>query len=374
MKGRVLITGGAGFIGSHLADRLLREGWRVRLFDALIEQVHGGRRPTYLDPQAELRVGDVRDADALRDALRDVEVVVHLAAAVGVGQSMYEVRHYADVNVVGTAQLLELLVKERVPLRRLVVASSMSVYGEGRYLCPACGPRDPEPRPKEQLARAEWELRCPACGAPLAPCPTPEDKPLRPRSVYAVSKRDQEELVLVSCHSLKLSALALRFFNIYGTRQALSNPYTGVGAIVASALLGGQAPMIFEDGLQQRDFVHVDDVVTACVLAIERDDVSGVALNVGSGEASRLIDLVDALRAVIPGAQAVEPQILGRFREGDVRSCFGDVSRARSLLGYAPRIALREGVRTLAAWAAGEGGDFRSAQALQELRRHGLVV
>ncbi len=374
MKGRALITGGAGFIGSHLSDRLLREGWQVRLFDALVEQVHGGRHPAYLDPEAELRVGDVRDADALRGALRDVDVVVHLAAAVGVGQSMYAIRHYADTNVVGTAQLLELLVRERLPLRRLVVASSMSVYGEGRYLCPACGVRDPEPRPLAQLQRAEWELRCPHCAAPLQPLGTPEDKPLHPRSVYAVSKRDQEELVLLACHSLKLPAVALRFFNIYGTRQSLSNPYTGVGAIVASALLNGQAPMIFEDGAQQRDFVHVDDVVRACVLAIEREDVSGVALNVGSGEPSRLIDLVDALRAVIPGASTLEPQILGRFREGDVRSCFGDITLARRLLGYEPRVKLREGVCTLAAWAAGERGDFRSAQALEELRRHGLVV
>jgi dTDP-L-rhamnose 4-epimerase len=371
---RALVTGGAGFIGSHLCDRLLREGCQVRLFDALVDQVHGGARPAYLDPAAELRLGDVRDQDALRDALRGVDVVVHLAAAVGVGQSMYAVRHYVDTNVTGTAVLLDLLVRERPPVRRVVVASSMSVYGEGRYQCAACGPQDPQPRPVEQLRRGEWEPRCPACGAPLEPRPTPEDKPLHPRSVYAVSKRDQEELTLVTCHSLGLPAVALRFFNIYGTRQALSNPYTGVGAIVASALMNGRAPMIFEDGRQQRDFVHVDDVVAACLLAIEREEVSGVALNVGSGRACRLLDLVDALREVVPGAADIEPQVLGRFREGDVRSCFGDISRARRLLGYEPRVGLREGVRTLAAWAATENARFLSAEALDELRRHGLVV
>ncbi len=374
MKGHALITGGAGFIGSHLCDRLLREGWRVRLFDALVEQVHGGRRPDYLDPEAELVVGDVRDRDALGAALRGVDLVVHLAAAVGVGQSMYEVAHYVSTNVMGTATLLDLLVKERLEVRRVVVASSMSVYGEGRYACAVCGPRDPEPRPATQLREAEWEPRCPTCAAPLEPCVTPEDKPLRPRSVYAVSKRDQEELVLVACQALQVPALALRFFNIYGARQALSNPYTGVGAIVASALSNGQAPLIFEDGLQQRDFVHIDDVVAACLLALERVDVSGVALNIGSGEPSRLLDLVDALRAVIPGAAGIEPRVLGRFREGDVRSCFGDIARARALLGYEPRVRLREGARTLAAWAAAERGDFRSPQALEELRRHGLVV
>jgi dTDP-L-rhamnose 4-epimerase len=374
MKGRVLITGGAGFVGSHLCDRLLREGYAVRLFDSLVEQVHGGRAPSYLDPEAELRVGDVRDEAALREALRGVDAVFHFAAAVGVGQSMYAVRHYVDVNVGGSAQLLDLLVRERPPLRRLVVASSMSVYGEGRYLCPACGPRDPPPRPVEQLRRAEWEPRCPACAAELEPCPTPEDKPLHPRSVYAVSKRDQEELTLVTCHSLGLPALALRFFNIYGTRQALSNPYTGVGAIVASALLNRQAPLIFEDGRQQRDFVHVDDVVAACLLALEREDVSGLALNVGSGRPSRLLDLVDALRAVVPGGDETPPQVLGRFREGDVRSCFGDISLARRLLGYEPRVTLREGARALAAWAAHENARFLSADALRELRQHGLVV
>lgn len=374
MKGRVLITGGAGFVGSHLADRLLADGWEVRALDALVEQVHGGLRPAYLDPAVELQVGDVRDPVALRTALSGAEVVVHFAAAVGVGQSMYSIAHYASTNVLGTAQLLELLVQERIPLRRLVVASSMSVYGEGRYECPACGPRDPQPRSLAQLERAAWELRCDACGAELQPRPTPESKTLNPRSVYAISKRDQEELALVVGQSLKLPTIALRFFNIYGSRQALSNPYTGVGAIVASALLNKQRPMIFEDGLQQRDFVHIDDIVQACVLAIERTDVSGVALNIGGGAPCRLLDLVAALQAVIPGAEQLEPQVLGRFREGDIRSCYGDSSAARRLLGYEPRVPLAQGVRSLAAWAAGQQGDFRSGQALDELRRHGLLV
>lgn len=374
MKGRVLVTGGAGFVGSHLCDGLLRAGYEVRAFDLLVEQVHGGVRPAYLDPQVELQVGDVRDASALRKALLGVDAVVHFAAAVGVGQSMYAIRHYASTNVSGTAQLLELLVQERIELKRLLVASSMSIYGEGRYACPRCGSCDPEPRPLAQLEQAAWELRCPACAAALEPRPTPESKALLPRSVYAVSKRDQEELVLVVAHSLKLSAIALRFFNIYGTRQALSNPYTGVGAIVASALLNQKAPMIFEDGLQQRDFVHVDDIVQACLLALERTDVTGVALNVGSGVPCQLLDLVRALRGVIPGAAEIEPQVLGRFREGDIRSCYADISAARGLLGYEPKVALGDGVRTLAAWAAGQQGDFRSAQALDELRRHGLVI
>lgn len=373
MKGRALITGGAGFLGSHLADRLLRDGWSVRLFDALLPQVHGGQAPAYLDPEAELVVGDVRDPSALRQALEGVDTVVHFAAAVGVGQSMYEIVHYASTNVMGTANLLELIVRERLPLRRLLVASSMSAYGEGRYLCD-CGTLDPLPRALQQLQRGEWELRCERCGQAARPVATPESKPLLPQSVYAVTKRDQEELVLSVARAARLSAVALRFFNIYGSRQALSNPYTGVGAIVASGLLNGRRPMIFEDGLQQRDFVHVDDVVQACRLAIEQVEVDGLALNVGSGVPVRLLDLVEALRAVIPGADASPPEILGRFREGDIRACFADISLARRLLGYEPRVMLAEGARTLASWAGQQAGEFRSKEALDELRRHGLVV
>lgn len=373
MKGRALITGGAGFLGSHLADRLLRDGWSVRLFDALLPQVHGGQTPAYLDPEAELIVGDVRDAAALRRALDGVDTVVHFAAAVGVGQSMYEIAHYVSTNVLGTANLLELIVQERLPLRRLLVASSMSAYGEGRYLC-GCGTLDPLPRALPQLQQGEWELRCERCGQSARPVATPESKPLLPQSVYAVTKRDQEELVLSVARATRLSAVALRFFNIYGSRQALSNPYTGVGAIVASALLNGRRPIIFEDGMQQRDFVHVDDVVQACRLAIENVAVDGLALNIGSGVPVRLLDLVEALRAVIPGADALPPEVLGRFREGDIRSCFADISLARRLLGFEPRITLAEGALTLASWAGQQAGEFRSPQALDELRRHGLVV
>lgn len=372
-RGLVLVTGGAGFIGSHLVDRLLALGHRVRILDALLPQVHPDGRPDYLDPQAELRVGDVRDAAAVRSALEGSEMVVHLAAAVGVGQSTYEVIHYSSVNVLGTATLLETIVKQRLEPRRIVVASSMSIYGEGQYECARCGPQAPGPRPAKQLGERDWSMRCPRCAAAMAPRPTPETKPLVPTSVYAISKRDQEEMVLTVARSLGLAAVALRFFNVYGDRQALSNPYTGVAAIFSSALLNGRRPLVFEDGLQARDFIHVSDIVEGIVRALERDAARDAAINLGTGQATDLLELSNLLRRELPGAAAIEPEVVGRFREGDIRACYADLTRARELLGFEPRVSLREGVRTLAAWVARQESLDKSPEALAELRRHGLV-
>ena len=276
---RVLITGGAGFIGSHLTDELLAAGHRVRVLDELAEQVHGpGReRPDYLDPDAELVVGDVRDAAAVERALRDVDVVFHLAARVGVGQSMYEPAEYTDTNNRGTAVLLEAMMRRHQarPFRKLVVASSMSVYGEGRYRDPDGRPHDRVERRRQDLAERRWEPRT-ASGETLSPLPTPEDKPPHLASLYALSKYDQERMCLMFGQAYEIPTVALRFFNVYGTRQALSNPYTGVLAIFASRLLNGRPPRIFEDGQQRRDFVHVSDVARACHLALARSEADAV--------------------------------------------------------------------------------------------------
>jgi len=372
-EGRVLITGGAGFIGSHVVDRLLASGYAVRVLDALLPQVHQDGAPGYLDSRVELRVGDVRDREAIAASLRGADVLVHFAAAVGVGQSMYEVAHYSSVNTLGTACLLEAMIRDGLRPRRIVVASSMSLYGEGLYACPKCGPQAPGSRPLAQLERHDWDPRCPTCGETLSPLPTPETKPIYPTSIYAVGKRDHEEMVLIAARSLGIPALALRFFNVYGDRQALSNPYTGVAAIFSSALLNRKAPLIFEDGRQARDFVHVSDVAQACLLAIEKESVADEILNVGTGEATDLLTLFDLLRKTIPGAAGVEPQILGRFREGDVRTCYADISKARRLLGYEPRVRLAEGVQGLAAWVASQSSRDLSAEALRQLQAHGLV-
>jgi dTDP-L-rhamnose 4-epimerase len=365
----VLVTGGAGFIGSHLVDELLSKGYRVRILDALLPQVHPQGRPDYLNRHAELLIGDVRNGDDLRRALGGADVVVHFAAAVGVGQSMYKIEHYCSVNVQGTAALLEAVTRMRERPARMLVASSMSIYGEGLYRCASCGPQSPRLRPRAQLERREWDVLCPACGRPLQPAATPEDKPLLPTSVYAVNKRDQEEMVLAVGRSLPIPSVALRFFNVYGDRQALSNPYTGVAAIFSSCLLNGRRPPVFEDGAQARDFVHVSDIVQACRLAIE-SDVEDEVFNVGTGRATSLLELLALLRREI---RDVEPELLGRFREGDVRACYADTSRIEKMLGYQPQVKLEEGLRALATWVASQQSVDRSRQALDELRSHRLI-
>ena len=368
---RVLVTGGAGFIGSHLADRLLAAGHAVRALDSLDPQVHPDGPPAYLTEDVELVVGDVRDPDAVDAALADVDAVVHLAAAVGVGQSMYEIRRYVDVNAMGCATLLERVVERRDRIGRLVVASSMSIYGEGQYRDPRTGVGGLAPglRPEAQLAERRWEVEVPDGGI-LEPELTAESKPLLPTSVYAVTKRDHEELVLSAGAAYGIPALALRLFNVYGARQALGNPYTGVAAIFGSRLLNGHAPIAFEDGLQTRDFVHVADVARAFHLALE-SDAAGCALNVCTGRPASVIDVAQGLARGL--GLALEPEIVGQYRAGDIRHCVGDPARADDVLGFRAERELDEGLRELAGWLAGQEADDNVDAALAELRRRGLA-
>ena len=353
MRGeRVLVTGGAGFVGTHLVDALLERGAEVRVLDNFDAQVHpNGRRPAWLSADAELRVGDVRDPDALGAALKDADVVYHLAAAVGVGQSMYRIADYVDTNTMATGRLLQLLVDGRFALRRLVVASSMSIYGEGLYLRPDGAPAARVRRSQEQLSRRQWEP-VDVDGAPLSPRPTPEDKALDPTSVYALTKADQERLALMIGEAYGIPTVALRFFNIYGPRQALSNPYTGVMAIFSSRLLNRKPPLIYEDGRQQRDFVSVHDVVRALLLAAEREEAVGEALNVGSGTAVEVVEVARTLAGVL--GVDIEPRITGRYRVGDIRHCSADVARAREALGYEPLVRLSDGLEELVDWIASQ--------------------
>src|SRR5215218_6716741 len=321
MSNHVLITGGAGFIGSHLADALLARGHRVRALDNLSPQVHGENsgRPTYLRDQVELVRGDVRDAEAVRRALKGVDVVYHLAAAVGVGQSMYEIAQYTAINNLGTAVLLEALTAD--PVSRLIVASSMSLYGEGLYRCPDGTICTGEERDLEQLRAGDWEVRN-AAGEVLTPVPTPETKLPSLASVYALSKYDQERMCLLIGRAYGMATTALRFFNVFGTRQALSNPYTGVLAIFAARLLNGKRPTLFEDGLQERDFVSVYDVAQACRRALDVDAAAGLAINVGSGRSYTVREVASLLGRVL--GTTIEPEICGKYRVGDIRHCFAD--------------------------------------------------
>jgi dTDP-L-rhamnose 4-epimerase len=372
MLRRILITGGAGFIGSHLADELLSCGCSVRVLDNLCSQVHGERRavPGYLSGEVEFLSGDVENPADVAKALTGIEAVFHFAARVGVGQSMYAIRDYTASNAMGTATLMEALSNN--PVQKLVVASSMSIYGEGLYQMPDGRATEVRERPFAQLRRGEWELQTPA-GQPLRPLPTPETKTPALASVYALSKYSQEQMCLMLGAAYGIEAVALHFFNVYGPRQSLSNPYTGVLAIFASRLLNNNPPLIFEDGLQQRDLVSVYDVAQACRRALEISGLGGEVFNIGSGRSYTVKDIAHHLRRVL-GKTHIEPQITNAYRRGDIRHCVADITRARERLGYEPAIPIEDGLKDVSSWLEGQVANDRVEQAAAELSERGLMV
>lgn len=369
---KILVTGGAGFIGSHLVDELVKKGHNVRILDSIVEQVHGDAVPAHLNSEAEFIRADVCEAEAVAKALEDVEVVYHEAAEVGVGQSMYEIVRYVKANDLGTAVLLEEMVKRKDQFKKLIVASSMSIYGEGAYVCEICGDRaHPFLRSDEKLAAHDWEFTCELCGGHLKTVGTYEEKPLFPTSVYAVSKQDQEQYCLAVGRAYKIPTVAFRYFNVYGTRQALSNPYTGVCAIFSARLLNDQAPMIFEDGEQSRDFVHVSDIVRANLMALESDGGDYRTMNIGTGRATSVKEIAQLIAKGL--GKDIEPQIVGRYREGDIRHCVADVSLAKKLLNYEPSIGLQEGLAELLGWVGRQHAVDRVSAASAELDQRHLI-
>jgi len=369
----ILVTGGAGFVGSHLVDALVARGERVRVLDSLERQVHGGRRPTYLNKRADYRWGDVANRALLKKALQGVDRVFYLAAAVGVGQSMYEVDHYIQKNTTAAGIFWQTVIDlpaSRRP-KKMVVASSMSIYGEGAYRCARCGPTQARLRPRAQLTKRQWECRCDTCGGILRPRPTPESHPLRPTSVYAVTKRDHEELFIALGQAYQIPTVAMRFFNIYGTRQALSNPYTGILAIFSSRVLNGNPPLIFEDGRQSRDFTHVSDIVRACLLAMDKPKANYQVYNVGTGHPTTVLDVA---RRVQDGLHCKTGlQVVRRFREGDIRHCYGDISKIQKELGFRARMTLAAGLAELLSWVRTQRSQDRVTSAARQLHRKGLA-
>jgi dTDP-L-rhamnose 4-epimerase len=372
MSKTILITGGAGFIGSHVADELISAGHKVRVLDNLSEQVHGPdkSRPNYLNREIDLRVGDVRDPDAVRSSLKGVDAVYHFAALVGVGQSMYQVDDYVGVNDLGTALLLQALIER--PVERLMVASSMSVYGEGLYHDSRCGIVSAGERSLSRLKDGQWEPVGPD-GGPLTPVPTPETKAPTLSSIYALNKYVQERMCLLIGRAYNIPTVAMRFFNVYGTRQALSNPYTGVLAIFASRLLNNNSPMIFEDGNQRRDFVHVADVARACHLALHAEKAAGETFNVGSGESISVAEVAEQLATAL-GKSRISPTLTRKFRVGDIRHCFADIGKAQRILGYRPEVTLADGMAELTDWLDGQIAVDLVDQASRELAQRGLAV
>lgn len=368
----VLITGGAGFIGSHTADALLAAGHRVRALDILDPQIHGEgrRRPAYLASAVELMVGDVCNPDDVARALDGVDAVFHFASLTGVGQSMYDMAHYARINDLGTAMLVEGIIKGGRPLKRFLLSSSRAIYGEGAYACRVHGPQFPATRSRERLETGLFAMPCPVCGGDLDVVPTPEEKMSAPFSVYAITKKHQEDFVRYAAATFGLPAVVLRYFNVFGSRQSLKNPYTGVVSIFYSRICAGQPISVYEGGLPVRDFVHVSDVVAANLRALDAEVEPGAVFNVGAGVSSTIADIAQALAGAAGKPVSMEDR--GEFRVGDIFGCVADLTRSRAVLGYAPACSLDQGMAEFEAWAREQISEDRYDQTVAELSRFGL--
>ena len=377
-----LVTGGAGFIGSHLVDKLLDRGFEVTVLDCLLPQVHGDAEmaadgwPVYLNPEARRIRGNILDDGVFEASLTGVTHLVHLAASVGVGQSMTNIVDYTRNNTMATAIVLDVLSKCRHSVERMAVASSMSVYGEGEYRSASTqGSLAPPPRTQEQLQHRSWELTRTdgRMTEALEPVATKEEKPLHPASIYAINKRDQEEMCLTVGRALGIPTVALRLFNAYGSRQALSNPYTGVAAIFISRLLNGEPPLVFEDGEQKRDFVHVADVAEAFATVLESDKRVWEVFNVGSGQSVTVNSIARTLARLL--RKNIAPQVLDKYRVGDIRHCFADISRIEKAFEFKPRREFDDGMEELIRWVVTARKPIdRSASSLAELTRGRMVV
>lgn len=365
---RALVTGGAGLIGSHLADLLLAEGYRVRILDSLEPRTHRDGRPPWIPPEAEFAEADIRDREAVRAALEDVDVVFHQGAY---GGYMPEIGKYVHVNSFGTAQMLEIIRDENLPVRKVVVASSQAVYREGAALCPEHGLVFPEPRPTEQLARGDFSVRCPVCDAPSESTKTPERAPMGGETTYALTKADQERLTLMWSQQTGIPAVALRYSCTYGPRQSLFNPYTGVISIFCTRLLNGRPPVLYEDGEQTRDLCYVSDVARANLIAAETDALDGLPVNIGSGRPTPIREIARMISDSL-GA-GIEPLARGEFRPGEMRHLTSDISRAAEA-GYEPEVDLAEGIERYLSWIRAQG-DVRDyfAEAEKVLQEKQIV-
>jgi dTDP-L-rhamnose 4-epimerase len=373
---KILVTGGAGFIGSHTVDLLIKHGYQAIVLDNLEPQVHGETKPDYINRDATFIQHDIGDKNFLSKIVSEVDAIIHLAALVGVGQSMYQIERYINTNTKDTAILLDILAKKSHNVKKLVVASSMSVYGEGKYYCEKCGSEAyPDLRTEEQLEKRQWDQTCQNCGSILKPLPTDEAKPLMPTSIYAQSKRHQEEMCLLIGKTYNIPTVALRYFNVYGSRQSLSNPYTGACAIFTSRILNKKPPYIFEDGNQKRDFIHVKDIAQANLNALEHNNANYKAINIGTGKPITITELAETI-AKLYGQSKLKPYISNEYRKGDIRHCYADTTKARLLMNFEPSISFKDGLTELAGWAKTHrwGAIDLFEKALKELKEKHLAT
>ncbi|OGL39927.1 MAG: nucleoside-diphosphate-sugar epimerase [Candidatus Schekmanbacteria bacterium GWA2_38_9] len=372
MAKKVLVTGGAGFIGSFIVDELVRRGYDVRIFDCLDPQVHpDGKIPEHLNKDAEFIKGDVRNYDELKKALKGINIVSHHAAVVGVGQSQYKINYYVETNVMGTSNLLDIIVNTKNSIEKMTVAASMSSYGEGNYSYKKCGTVNPPLRAEEQVSSGEWELFCSKCKGLLKPVPTDEGKFQQCNSIYALTKKMQEDMVLNIGKTYNISCVALRYFNVYGPRQSLSNPYTGVTAIFMSRLKNDQQPVVYEDGLQTRDFISVYDIARANIMAIEKDEANYKSFNVGTGQPITIKEVAEELARYY--GKDIKPNIVNKFRKGDVRHCYSDCGFVEKTLGFKPKVSFEKGMKELMVWAEEAYFEDKFEEAARELKEKGLV-
>ena len=372
MKETILVTGGAGFIGSHLVDRLVALGYPVKIFDNLAPQVHQHGVPSYLNPHAEFIQGDVRDYAAFKNAIQGSDIIFHFAAAVGVGQAQYQIKHYVDVNEGGTANLLDIVVNEKTRVKKIIIAASMSSYGEGIYHCSQCGAVHPSLRDEKKLAQGDWKNYCPHCNNAVTPKPTPETAPLASCAIYAITKKNQEELSLSTGWTYQLPVVSMRFFNVYGPRQSLSNPYTGVAAIFMSRLKNNQHPVVYEDGKQSRDFISVHDIVRANIAVMQDHRADYQSFNIGTGNASSIEDIGTTLARLMK--KDISPEITNTFRKGDIRHCFADISKINQAIGFSPQTTLTDGLQELVQWADKETAVDLFLEATAQLQAKGLLT
>lgn len=367
----ILVTGGAGFIGSHLVDGLVAKGYRVKVLDNLYRQIHPtGKLPSYFNKRAQFIKGDVTNRADWQKALEGVEAVFHLAAAVGVGQSMYEIEHYVKVNSLGTALFLDILANKKHTVKKIVVAASMSSYGEGTYSCKKCGPVRPPLRSQQSLQKKDFNVYCPNCAGVVTPVPTSETAVQNCNSIYAINKKNQEEMILNIGKAYNIAAVALRYFNVYGTRQSLSNPYNGVVAIFMSRIKNGKPPVINEDGLQTRDFIHIKDVTAANILSLEHDGANYEVFNIGSGKPTTIKNIAQLLTKIYKSD--IQPDITYKTRKLDVRHCYAGITKIKQLIGWKPSMDLIEGLSEVANWASHEESADKLDFALEELAKRGL--
>jgi len=368
---KVLVTGGAGFIGSHLVDELVKRNYEVIVIDSIDKQVHTDGIPDYINLKARYIFEDIRKKKILEEIVKEVDYIFHFAAKVGVGQSQYQIREYVDVNITGTANLLDILVNKKNNVKKLIVASSMSIYGEGLYKCEKCGNVKPELRNFKEEKIDDWEPKCPFCNGNITPVPTPESLQIKPNSIYAITKKEQEEMSLLIGKTYNIPVVSLRFFNVYGPRQSLSNPYTGVCAIFLSRIKNDKPPVIFEDGLQTRDFIWVGDIVKACILSMEKESANYEIFNVGSGKPISIVEIANLLIKLL--GKDLKPEITYKFRKGDVRHCYADISKIKEKTGFEPETTLEEGLKKLIEWAKERKAVDKFKKAHQELKKKGLV-